>query len=113
MSLKPATRVIVRMLPVMLLTVVLLLAVMPAQRNGSGGAQAADPSMPDKQGRIDRIDYNNEVVIDDVLLRLNSLTRYYSAQGRDILSTEFVEGNIVAYSLVPGSTIVLTLWKTE
>jgi len=105
MSLKPAIKVRVRILPVLIVTVALLLAVTPAL--------AADPSMPETLGRIDRIDYNNEVVIDDVLLRLNSLTRYYSAQGRDILSTEFVEGNTVAYSLVPGSTIVLTLWKTE
>ena len=112
MTYKAATRVIVRMVPVLVVTVVLLLAVMPALRNGSG-ALAADPSMPESRGRIDRIDYSGEVVIDDALFRLNSLTRYYSSQGRDILSTKFVKGDIVAYSLVPNSTIVLTLWKTE
>jgi len=83
---------------------------MPAVQNG---ALAADPAMPESRGRIDRIDYNNEVVIDDVLFPLNSETRYYSSQGGDILSTEFVKGAFVAYSLIPGNTTVLTLWKTK
>jgi len=113
MSLRPATKVNVRMVPAVIGAMLLmLLSVMPALQNGSG-ALAADPVMPPNQGHIDRIDHNNEAVIDDVLFQLNSETRYYSSQGRVISRTEFVQGTIVAYSLIPGSSTVLTLWKTN
>ena len=105
MSLKPAKKAIVRILPVLVLAVTLLLAAKPAT--------AADPSMPEMQGRIDRIDYNNEVVIDDVLFYLTPHTKYYSALGKDIPGSEFVKGTSVAYSLMPGRLIILTLWKIE
>jgi len=111
MSLRPAinVRMVTAVIGAMLL---LLLSVMPALQSNSG-ALAANPVMPESQGRIDRIDYNNEVVIDDVLFRLNSETRYYSSQGHDIPGTEFVQGTFVAYSLIPGNRTVLTLWKTR
>jgi hypothetical protein len=109
MSAQTATSVTVRKLPVLLLAA-LLLALMPALWNG---ALAADASMPEDRGWIDRIDYNNEVVINDVLFYLTPQTRYYSALGRDIPSAEFVKGTSVAYSLMPNGSVILTLWKTE
>ena len=113
MSLRPATMVNARKVPaVILIMLLLLLSVMPALQNSSG-ALAADPLMPASQGRIDRIDYSNEVVIDDVLFQLNSETRYYSSQGRVIHGREFVQGTSVAFSLIPGSSTLLTLWKTK
>lgn len=106
MSMKTATNMIAGMVPVLLLAV-LLLAAAPVL--------AAEPAaMPEDRGRIDRIDYNNnEVVIDDRGFQLNSETRYYSSQGVIILGSEFTEGTFVAYSAVPGSKTLLTLWKTE
>lgn len=111
MSLRPATDVNAKMVSVVIgAMLLLLLSVMPAVQNG---ALAADPAMPESRGRIDRIDYNNEVVIDDLLFQLNSETRYYSSLGGALLNTEFVEGAFVAYSLIPGNTTLLTLWKTR
>lgn len=104
MSLRTKTYTIPRMIPV-LLVALLLLAAMPVM--------AADQAMPETQGRIDRIDYNNEVVINDSLFRLTPETRYYSALGADAAPAGFVEGTTVAYSLAPGSRIVLDMWKTE
>jgi len=109
MSVQTATRIITRKMPVVVVAA-LLLTLVSAKWNG---ALAADPSMPEDRGRIDRIDYNNDVVIDDVLFRFNAQTRYYSALGEDILSSEFVKGTSVAYSVVPGTSVVLTLWKIE
>lgn len=109
MSVQTATRIIIRKMPA-LLVAALLLVLVPALWNG---ALAAEPSMPEDRGRIDRIDYNNEVVIDDVLFFLAPHTKYYSALGRDIPGSEFVKGTSVAYSLVPGRLVILTLWKTE
>ena len=109
MSAQTAISVNVRKLPV-LLVAVLLLTLASALWNG---ALAADPLMPENRGRIDRIDYKNEVVIDDVLFYLTPQTKYYSAQGVDIPSSGFVKGASVAYALLPGTSVILTLWKTE
>jgi hypothetical protein len=109
MPVQTATRIIIRKMPVVLMAV-LLLALVTALCNG---ALAAEPTMPEDRGRIDRIDYNNEVVIDDVLFYLTPHTKYYSALGKDIPGSEFVKGTSVAYSLMPGRLIILTLWKTE
>jgi hypothetical protein len=91
---------------------VLLFAVLSIFWNGSP-VLAADPAIPESQGRIDRIDYDNEVVINDRLFRLTPGTQYYSALGAHIRGSEFVEGSTVAYSLEPDSKIVLTLWKLK
>ena len=109
MSAQTAISVNVRKLPV-LLVAVLLLTLASALWNG---ALAADPLMPENRGRIDRIDYNTEVVINDVLFYLTPQTKYYSALGVDIPSSGFVQGTSVAYALLPGTSVILTLWKTE
>ena len=109
MPVKTATSVMARKMTV-LLVAALLLALAPALWNVT---LAADPFMPENRGRIDRIDYDKEVVIDDVLFYLTPQTKYYSAQGADIPSSGFVQGTSVAYALLPGTSIILTLWKTE
>lgn len=81
---------------------------------GIGGTETKPIGTPDSDdfdgfGTIDRIG-DNEIVIDDTLIKLNDQITFYSETGVAQSKTDFAVGNGVAFVLNAQGEIV-SLWK--